>query len=328
MVKVKLLIGFAVIVSIFLACAPSAFAEFKAQSKGSEGHGALNSMQLTDSGTILECSSNLESKSASTWTIEKSKEHVEKGPSLLVKLNAWGKCLAEVAGLEAIEAKGSACEIEAKEPKTEEKVLGTFVSNCSVRAELGGLPCEMIIEPTGNKELKEVSLAHSGGKDENLILEFSVTGVTVTAKGAACEAVGIKTNKEGKLVLISEAEQVAPETLVDEFQLARTGGGLSLRPTGTTRSVIVKFTGTNVTIPNALLVTGEVLGPVRRNKTPPFFRVENNPPLTCQMMPYGLNDTCEMKIKSLQVTANIEGLAFYWFKILFNGRHAETFLVA
>ncbi len=320
----KLFIGFAVVFGVALACVPSALAEFKSEIKGSQGKGYFSSLQLKAGGAVVECSSNLGSESANTWIIEKGTEHAEKGPGLLVKLNTWTKCIAEASGFkEEGTVKGSGCEIETKEPKAEEKILGTFTSTCAFKFEtLGVTTCEMDVEPTSNKELKEVDLAHSGENDENLILEFASEGLTTVTKGKECEKIGINSTKKGELALTSEEADVAPETLVDEFRLARTGPpGSSLVPTGTTRTVFVKFTGGTPTRPLGNLQGDEFLGRTRRTQSD-FYKVEGEFLGICQSKLYSNNEKCEMKITSNTVTTAREAAAYYWFKINFNDRHA------
>jgi hypothetical protein len=106
---------------------------------------------------------------------------VENGPDLAVKLKTWTACVTESSGIETKEGSTTAneCEMEVRQPNEETKSPATVLSTCAFKIEVSkGKICEVVVEPEGNKERKEVLFNDSGENDENLLFRFAMEGIT------------------------------------------------------------------------------------------------------------------------------------------------------
>jgi hypothetical protein len=208
MYKIKLSVGFAVVIGVFFAWSALALAEFKS-AKGTAGGSAYLFAKVEAGGAKFECGEP-ETKGAPEWAVEKEGKTSETGPSLHFKVKTWGRCFTESAGTtKAVTA--SECGFEVREPKEEEEVTATILSTCTFKIETKKEAiCEVKIEPTENKERKTVDVAYGGRAPSSVSARLALTSLTTAVSGAACTEAGIKSTHEGKLNGYVEALQVAP----------------------------------------------------------------------------------------------------------------------
>jgi hypothetical protein len=221
--------------------------------------------------------------------VEKEGKATLKGPALHLRFKTWGTCSDDIGGI-VTSVKSKECELEADQSKEEEDVPVTVVSACAFKVE----GCEVKIEPAENGERKSALVAFSGGEDENLSLDFEVTGITTTVSGL-CESLGIKSTHEAKLTGAIEAEQVTPGgPPASEFRL--------LYPPRTVPSILRAGGQVEVLLGNAS--SGAVSGPgvTRFTTSEPgwtgaaAFSVASRTVAECATFLFGANATCGMKV--------------------------------
>lgn len=203
--KGRLFLGLIAISGVFLGAPACADAEFTSLTKSSEGESAAVQLTMEGGGGTITC---LATGTPATWVVEKGGVHVEKGPQLVTTLKSGGGCVAESSKFKTT-ATFSECKEEFQEPKEESSITVTVLSTCTIKAEVNKVVCEIKIEPTGNKELKEAILFNSGEKNVNTVMQYEVSKVT-THVSPACELAGIKSTTEGKLTGSSEELQLQP----------------------------------------------------------------------------------------------------------------------
>jgi hypothetical protein len=186
------------IVGLFTV-APSAYAEFLTYNSKSTGSTAYSELNITDGLPAVHCLAL--GSSAPTWQIRNSAgEAANSGPRLLLKIKTVGECTVEVFK-SLVEAKISSneCEVGVIQTKEEEKVNGWDDSTCTLKVEIKKEVCEVSIEPSSNKELKEVLVDRSGLESKDMLMHLNMKGVTTTVKGAGCATNGITATKEATL---------------------------------------------------------------------------------------------------------------------------------
>ncbi len=289
MQKSKLLIFLAVVTGVLFAVVNSASAEF--QGKGSSGKTTMAIVNFEGGGAKVNCGEP-ETKGDPEWEVEKEGKASEKGPALHLKFKPWSVCSSEFAGVTRA-VTSSECEMEVDQSKEEEKVPVTDVSACAFKAE----SCEVTIEPKENAERKWASVALSGKEDENLNLQFEVTGITTTVKGASCGLLGIKATHEGKLSGAIDAQDVAPAAQpASEFRLAF--------PPNVVPYIRRRGSGGRIEVLLANAQSVAVAGPgivrfttAEPGVTPAAFAVANETVATCAGFAFGANASCGMKVE-------------------------------
>ncbi len=327
MYRIKVLTILVGVVGTLLVGAPAALAEFKSVEKGSEGKTGSSVLNLEAGGATIVCAPEEETKGDGTWIIEnKEKGHVEKGPDLIVKSKTWGECKAKAKGIEAKEGKvtGSECELEAEQPKEETRGLAKIISNCTFKIELKKESiCEIKIEASENKELKEVDMVHSGEKNENLILSFELGGVKTKTSGSACTTAEITSTTSGKLDDGVEGKGLDDGPPVGEFVLSFAGGGGLMRPVGSTRTVEVIYRGTSV-IPiilgNGALTAQETTADFRTPAPEVFFgfAAGSNTLITCQNFMFdSTSKVCLMTLESVKISNELQSAMYLTIRVSF-----------
>ncbi len=282
MSTLKLPVALTIAVGLVLACSTTAFAEFKAHTKTTEGESGYAYATLEGGGASINCEA-LEEKSAPKWIIEKEGKPAESGAGLRVKVKTWGECVGEIKGVTRAMS-SSECEMETQEPKEEAEVSATLLSTCTFTVEVAKVPCEIMVEPKENKERKSIGLVDSGENDENTILNFALKNITTSVKGALCSTLGVTSTHEGKMNGAMEALQVAPALAAPVFRVSREG---TARIMGTqTRKVHVANFGT-MGAPGASLSTAGDNG----------FAVGTKSLAECQMEPLAMGESCGMTVR-------------------------------
>jgi hypothetical protein len=189
-----------------LAFASPAYAEFLSFNSKSSGD-AGGELTFAGGGATVTCIAL--PSAGPEWSIRNAKgELATTGPELLSKLKKSAECTTEALGVE-VHPTTSECEFAVKQTGTEEKVDGTAIDNCTIKAEFGGAVCEVTAEAASNKELKEVTVDVSGLQSKNMILNYELQGVTTSVKGAGCSFAGIKATKEGTVEGAVEASEAS-----------------------------------------------------------------------------------------------------------------------
>lgn len=175
------------------------------------------------------------------WAIENEKEKLTKGPILALKISTWGECGIESKS-KSTKATLSECELQVTETKEEVAASFSVGTTCTLKAENEKKEmCEDKIEPGSNKGLKSVNLSEAGSSSENTVLEFGVTGVSLTA-GKACESLGLLSTKEGEITGGAEMLQVRPQLNAPTFLAIRTGA-IQVNNATEKRKVTISNTG-------------------------------------------------------------------------------------
>lgn len=193
MLKIHLsIIG--IVIGGLLAFASPAYAEFLSFNSKSSGTASDGAFTLTGGGATITCSAL--SSTAPLWSIENTKgELATTGPDFLASFPKLTECATEVAGTE-IPVTTTECEFAVKQTKEEEKIDGALIKTCALKGEVSKAPCEITLEASTNKELKEMTVNYSGLESKNMILGFHVKNLTTLVHGAGCESAGIKATKE------------------------------------------------------------------------------------------------------------------------------------
>ncbi len=325
--KTTILAGFALMVGVLLAGAPVASAEFTAVEKASEGKTSSSALSLEAGGATIQCKPAAEPTGDGTWIIEnKSKEHVEKGPDLVLKAKTWGECIAEAKGIESKEAKvtSSECELQVEEPHAETRGLADVVSTCAFKIEVSKESiCEIKIESKENKERKEATMSHSGEKNENTVFGLALEKITTTAvSGAACTTAEIKSATTGKLFDGVEAKNVGGGMATGVFNLSFAGGGGYMSPVNSTRTVGIVYTGSMepVILGNGPLTAMETTGNFTTPAPEKFFSLTGRTLVECQNFQFGpLNRACNLTVESVRVPTPRQGIMYLTVRVVFNG---------
>jgi hypothetical protein len=224
MVKVQTVIGIiTAMATLFAVAAPPASAGFSSLGgKATEGESKYLQLTVEGNGATFGCLNTGLPSSPATWVIESELKAATSGPDLAVKIKSWGTCGTEAKELKS-EVTAGECELELKEPKEEATVLVGILTTCLMKVETQKKEtCEVRLEPTGNKELKSVLVSYSGEANENLVLEYGISGVS-TSVNKACETAGIKSTKEARLKGIGEEQNVRPGVIAPTFTVSYLG---------------------------------------------------------------------------------------------------------
>jgi hypothetical protein len=281
--------GVALATVFFFAGATVAMAEFQSTGKGSSGTTAMFAAEVKGGG--------VQAKGNPEWEVEKEGKASLKGPSLHLKLKTWGTCSSEVAQIKR-SASSNECELETHQSKEEEKVPTTVESGCTFTIE----GCEVKIEPKENGERKSASVAFNGEEDENLSLEFEVTGITTTVSGS-CGSLGIKSTHEAELIGAIDAQQVAPGGQpASEFRLVFPPGTMPYitRVNGQVEVLLANAQATVVNGPGVARFTSNEL--LNRPTDPMAFSVTNKTVAECAGFLFGPNASCGMKVQYIRAT--------------------------
>jgi hypothetical protein len=329
--KTTILAGLALMVGILLASAPAALAEFTAVEKASEGKTSSSALSLEAGGATIQCKPAAEPTGDGTWIIEsKAKEHLEKGPDLILKAKTWGECIAEAKGIESKEAKvtSSECELEVEEPHAETRGLADVVSTCVFKIEVKKESiCEVKIESKENQERKEATMSHSGEKNENTIFGLALEKINTTASGTACTTAEIKSTAAGKLFDGVEAKNVSGGMTTGVFNLTFAGGGAYMSPVKSTRTVGIVYTGSMepVILGNGPLTAMETTGNFVTPAPEKFFSLTGRTLVECQNFQFGpLNRACNLAIESVKVPTARQGIIYLTVRVVFNGAEATV----
>ncbi len=200
--------GLAVAICAFGIITTPAFAAFQSYKDGTRGSGEIVELTLEAGGGTVSCQASTESQGTAGWTIENEGKPVTKGPDIAISPEKFGECDAKSGELKEVKAEVKGCEVETKDPGEETRATGKLLTNCIVKVG----PCEIIAPASENKELTGTYVYSSGEKEENLILQPSISGVTTTTKGT-CP--GIKSSKEGKMSGVTQLLQISPVARVE-----------------------------------------------------------------------------------------------------------------
>jgi hypothetical protein len=282
-----------------LAYAVPALAEFTSTNgKAVEGETGEDEFTVKGGGATISCI-----KASGAWVIEKGKEKVVKGPTLLEKIKSLGSCGVETSELkEGGEASGIGCEAEMTEAKAESSISAGLLSNCTLKFTTGKKEaCEVKLESTNNKELKSVSLSYGGGENENTVIQYAASNA-VTTVNKACESAGVKGTKEAKLEGWVTAKQVQPGVPAPEFTITHAGGASFMTTLGETRTMPVRrVRGAGNASPASITSTEEFGG----GGTPaePYWETTNV--ANCTAQPYANGEFCltPIKVKLLKTRA-------------------------
>jgi hypothetical protein len=201
---VKTIMTLIFVVTSLTIMTSSAFGEFSSKNGKSEGESGLQAMLFEGGGATVYCLDTAESGSPATWIVENTaKEHVTKGLKLLLKIKTFGSCLGSGSGFTNLTVNSSECELEGNQPGTELSVVGAVVSTCKFSVEVLKTTCEISMEPSSNKALKEISIAYGGLENQNLVLETKLLNVA-THVNSTCELAGVKSTTTGQILGFDE----------------------------------------------------------------------------------------------------------------------------
>lgn len=230
--------------------------------------------------------------------------------------------MAEAKGIKEAKVSSGECKIETKESGEEEKVPLAIISACGVKIETGKEICEVKLEPSENKELKEMTMVHSGIKNENMILNFAETNLATAVTGTGCAGDGISSSKTGELEGAAELLGLASAQVDPLFSIGRNGPAIMAN--GDSRTITVLYNGTVLATPN-----GALMGVER-----PFFPKPNNyfkdpaskTLLECNGMMFSSTETCVMKLDVVRNRNNL-GAVYFKFFITWMGTMGAAFVL-
>jgi hypothetical protein len=199
----RIIITLAVAAAIVFASASIATAEFSSSS--STGEGQSIEFELEAGGVTVLCGEGAVGETTVLWKIEKGEEAATKGANLVLDMEKLGRCTATTKTEEG-EATATSCETVAVQPKEELKIKASIHVLCKFTFR----SCEIKFGPAENNEREEVTLADSGEKAENLMLNFLLRRITTTVS-SRCESLGITATKEGTITAETESYKLAAQ---------------------------------------------------------------------------------------------------------------------
>lgn len=276
-----------------MACVPAAaLAEFTA--KSSQGKSSAIAIQIKAGGAEINCIADESENNSPGWTIEHEGKPATKGSNLEIKMKSLGECGAEAKGLKQTKVHSGECQAETKEAGEEGKVPLVIASACQVKIGTGSEICEIAINPSENKELKETTMNHTGLENESLILEFAVTDLSTAAKGGGCASDGITSAKSGRLEGATEELELLSAQPNSFFTVARVGDFAMRRRD--TRTITMGYNGTGSATPSGALIAAESPTTIAG----PFFKMpEKKTVAECNTMPFTNGTGCSMKLEAI-----------------------------
>jgi hypothetical protein len=224
MLKMKLLVGLATLVTAMVVIVIPASAEFQSNGQSSQGkdksYPELTTFQSTVGGPKVECkATNSEGKvvAEGEWDIQVKQansqgiqEQTKKGPHEQLKFKKWGVCTGPVGLPVRVN-----CNLQVEQAGQSGNTGSVYPPGCKVEVgNEGGNICILNVGATGNKELGEVKLGN-GSVQNTVEINSEVKGITSTIeeKGGECSTLLIKPGKaEGVFItknpLVTEGQKL------------------------------------------------------------------------------------------------------------------------
>jgi hypothetical protein len=219
MFKLKLLVGFAGLMTALVVLAAPAMAEFESTTGKSQGaiktFPTTTTFESVESGPAVTCkSTNGEGTKVAEggWQIQVKSTTAQgkfftqaatlKGPHEQLKITKWGVCTGPTGIAAAVE-----CNLQVESNGTNSSGTGSvYPPGCVVKIGTGANTCTITVQPDGNKELQGTTLENITG---GVSIKASTKGVTSTIQESMtlCKTLGVKGGqKAGKYSLASALE--------------------------------------------------------------------------------------------------------------------------
>jgi hypothetical protein len=203
MIKARLVVIFATMVSVLAVSAAPAFAEFSSRTGQTKGTGKSGPIVLEGGGATLECTSaEGEWKIRGPGKIEDNGQTKQvpqlKGPHLNLTIAKWNACKATTSQVKGVAAEVGECTLQLVQQPQQLTAQGGVVSACTVKTKVLGLGCTITTPAAKEQEkvnfgLEKNVLENSGS---NLLTVAEDNGITTKPAGSGC--LGVKETNEAK----------------------------------------------------------------------------------------------------------------------------------